>query len=136
MLNCDHQWYPSDQNESRSTDSRNGEPNNNPRRIINNITQMLTPHGSKMTQPNIRGRWHHGENSSHGTPQITFNCHQSTQFTNHTYQMTLNSWNAHCTLTFRTINTSGDHQGFHDRRSFWLDGSFNDNFPHENHNIY
>ena len=45
MLNCDHQWNPSDQNESRSTISRNGDPNYNPRGRIKNREQMLQPPG-------------------------------------------------------------------------------------------
>ena len=67
MLNCDCQWHLLDQNESRSTISRKGEPNYNPRRRINNRSQMLPPPGPRITQPQIRDRFHHGENSSHTT---------------------------------------------------------------------
>ena len=40
ILNCDYQWHPSDQIESRFTISRNGEPNYNPRRL-HSRAQML-----------------------------------------------------------------------------------------------
>ena len=82
MLNHDHQWHKSDQNESRSKIPRNGEPNENSRRRINIWTQMLTPPGPRISQPHIRGRFHHSKDSSHTTPEITFNHH-----------MTLNSQN-------------------------------------------
>ena len=62
-------------------------------------------------------------------PEITSNHHQNTQFTNHTYQITQNSGNAHHTMIFRTTNTSHDHQGFYNRVSFQSDGSLYGNFP-------
>ena len=37
-------------------------------------------------------------------------------------------------MIFRTTNASWDHQGFHVKRYFLLDGLFNNNFPCEYHN--
>ena len=71
---------------------------------------------------------------SHSTSEITFNDHQCTQFATYTCQMTWNIGNVHHTMVFGTTNTSCDHQGFHDRKSFWSDSSFNSSFPHEYHN--
>ena len=66
----------------------------------------------------------------------TFNHHQNTQFTNHTYQTTQNNGNANHIMAFKTTNISCDHQGIHIRRSFWSDSIFNNTFPHEHHNCH
>ena len=46
--------------------------NYNPRRIINRA-QMLPSPSPRITQPNLRGRFHQGKFSSHTTPEISFN---------------------------------------------------------------
>ena len=95
---------------------------------------MLTPPCPGIIQPSIKGRFHHGENFPHTTPEITFNHHQHTQFTNHTYHTTGNSANIYHPTTFRTTNKSCDYQVSHIRRSSWSDSLLNGNFSHEYHN--
>ena len=67
---------------------RNRELNINFRSRVNNRPQKLTPPCPRITQPSIRGKFHHGKNSSYTTSEMTFNHHQCTQFTNHTYHTT------------------------------------------------
>ena len=134
MLNHYCQWHLSDQNERWSITPRNRELSNNVRCRINNRTQMLTPLGPRITQTSIRGRFLHGKNFSHNTPEINFNHHQNTQFKNQAYQMTQNSGNAHHSTTFRTIYASCDHEDFHSRRSLQSNSLFIGNFTCEYHN--
>ena len=94
---------------------------------------MLTPLGPGITQPNIRDIFQYGKTFSHSTPEIAFNYHQNTHFTNHTYQITQNNGNAHHSMTIRTWNTSHDHQVFHNRSSLSC-GLFNGNFSHKHLN--
>ena len=136
MLNCYHQLHQSDQNESRSTITKNEEPNYNLRRRINNTAQMLPPPGPRITQPHMRGRSHHGKKSSQIIPEITFNHDKNTHFRNQTYQTTQDSGHAYHTMTSRTTGTSCDHQGFHSMRLFQSNSLFNRNFPGEYHNNY
>ena len=117
MLSCNHQWHLSDQNESRSTISRNGEPNYNARERLNNRAQKLQPPDPRNTQPHTRGIFYHSKNSSHTTPETTFNCHHNSQFRNQTYHTTktadkfITLWHlkqqAHYIIT--NISMVGDH---------------------------
>ena len=95
MLNQDCQWDLSDQIESRSMILRNGVPNYNSSRRLNNRGQMLQPPDPRNTQPCIRGACHCGKMSSHTIPKTTFNNHHNTSSRDQTCQMTQNSRHAH-----------------------------------------
>ena len=127
MLNHNHQCHLSDQKGSRSTISRNGKPNYNPRRRLNNIAQTLQPPGPRNTQP------HFIRVKTLPIPHLKLH---NTQFRNQTHQMTQNNGQTHHTRIFRATGASHDHQSFHSMKSFWLNSSFNNNFPGKYQNNY
>ena len=81
MLNHDHWGHPLDQNKSWSITPGSRKPNNNSRCRVNHKALLMTPPSPRITQPNIRGRFLHGNFFSHSPSEITFNHHQNTQFT-------------------------------------------------------
>ena len=122
-----------DKNESRYTALRNGEPNNHSRRRVIKQAQTFPLPATRKTQPHIRRRFHHGENSFHNTPEITFNHQHNSKFRNQTHQITKINGHAHYSISFRVASTSYGHQSFCSRRVFQSNSSLYSNFPSEYH---
>ena len=91
---------------------------------------MTTPDPT-MTHQNMTNRFHH---FLHNTHDISNNHHGNGHFTNHTYQAAQTREHTHYTIWFRMTKTSHEQQGFHNRESPRLDGSFNGTFSCENYN--
>ena len=88
MLNCNHQWHPSNQNESRSTTSRVEEPNNYPRRRIRQNASTTWPRDHITKYKKQTSSWkailsHHSSNHLHPSLQHQIQKPKSSNDPNH-----------------------------------------------------